>query len=807
MLYMKNNKLAVLVVILFSHFAARAQKIDSALNVLLAEHPVEKIYLQYDKEYYVAGETIWFKAYLQSDGKPSNLSNNFYLQFADSKGQVVSTHKFPIMGAVVKGNINIPDSLPQGNYYIRALTPHMFNYDEAFIYTRNLFIFKPGSVAAAGAETKNLSLQFFPESGHLTDGILSVVGFKATDQWGIPAEIEGIIKSDDGTTIASFKSFHDGMGRIQFKPQAGKKYVAEVETAAGKRSYPLPLVESSGISLKMQDEKGGKKFQLSRTAKEKERFDILILVAQINNHIVYENEIAFEDYPSIVGHLLTDSLPSGILHFTVFNKDRMPLAERLSFIDNGEYKGMATIADVKLSFEKRAANSMEVVFPEAIQRSCAVSVTDVSGQAFADQENIYSRFLLTSDLKGYVYNPAWYFENHNDSVHLAMDNLMLTHGWSRFSWTKILANQYPAKKHEDRGLFSISGKVVDPKTQVPLSYGKVGFLVEAEDSTSQTIEGMLDAAGRFKLDSVAFFGKAQLFYGYTDKNEKQKPALVILDENKLENDIRVVPADIMQWAAAKNVMPLQNKDEIALRYQQGKVKLEEVKELENVNVNASSSKKPIDAVNEKYTTGVFRGTAKESIDNINEPVNDRSINVIDFIKNRIQQVDFTGNNFVNRKNFSLLTGQRWLVGTFLNEQPVDIFMLRTLRAVDIALVKFFDAGFVGAGSAFPGGAISVYTRDRFTEQQKPDKLEFVEYNGYSIQKQFYSPDYSVPGAKSQQRDNRTTLYWNPDIFTDTETKSVKLNFYNNDFSKKYKVIVEGFDAAGKLIHAEKVIGN
>ncbi|MBK9466224.1 MAG: hypothetical protein IPN56_15905 [Chitinophagaceae bacterium] len=50
------------------------------------EHPVEKNISQYDKEYYVPVKPSGLKPTLQSDGKPSNLSNNFYLQFADSKG-------------------------------------------------------------------------------------------------------------------------------------------------------------------------------------------------------------------------------------------------------------------------------------------------------------------------------------------------------------------------------------------------------------------------------------------------------------------------------------------------------------------------------------------------------------------------------------------------------------------------------------------------------------------------------------------------------------------------------------------------
>ncbi|HEY6062875.1 MAG TPA: hypothetical protein VIV35_04665, partial [Chitinophagaceae bacterium] len=362
-------------------FHTAAQKVDSALNVLASQHLSEKIYIHYDKEYYVAGETIWFKAYLYSDGKPSGMSSTLYLQFADSRGHVIFNKEYPTLGAVAKGNMDIPDSLSQGNYYIRAFTAGMLNYDEAFIYTKNIFVLKPSATNAPLAATgpQNVSLQFFPESGNLVDGILTVVGFKATDQWGTAVDVSGVIKTEDKTTIASFKSYHNGIGKVQFKAQAGKKYIAEVETAAGPRTYPLPPVLPSGINLKIQDEKGGKKFQLSRSEKDKAQFDNLLLVAEINNHIVYENEIAFEDYPSVIGHLLTDSLPSGILHFTVFNKDGMPLAERISFVDNGEYRGAAEIGITKAGTEKRAENTFEINFPNTIQRSCSVAVIDLPG--------------------------------------------------------------------------------------------------------------------------------------------------------------------------------------------------------------------------------------------------------------------------------------------------------------------------------------------------------------------------------------------------------------------------------------------
>jgi len=155
----------------------------------------------------------------------------------------------------------------------------------------------------------------------------------------------------------------------------------------------------------------------------------------------------------------------------------------------------------------------------------------------------------------------------------------------------------------------------------------------------------------------------------------------------------------------------------------------------------------------------------------------------------------------------LIAGQKWIVGIFIDEVPADINQLRVLRMDDVALVKFYEAGFVGVGSGSPGGALAVYTRDKSNRDEKPDKLSFVEYKGYSISKEFYTPDYNNKEIRHPASDNRTTLYWNPDVYTDTETTSVKLNFFNNDFSKKFKVVVEGFDATGKLVHLEKVFGN
>lgn len=806
---MKIIRLAsFLSVLLLTFLQTKAQRFDSSLALFAAKFPPEKIYIHYDREYYVAGETIWFKAYIYNNGKPGSLSDNLYFQLADSKGHIIINSKIPVLGAVAKGNIDLPDSLSQGNYYIRAFTPNMMNTDEPFLYRKNIFVFKPSAVnQKTTAPGQTVSVQFFPESGQLVDGIVSTVAFKAVDQWGTPVDISGVIKTEDGTTIAPFKSYHDGIGKLPFKPQAGKKYIAEVETAAGKRTYQLPDVKASGINLSVENEKGGKKLQLSRSEKDKATYDNLLLLVQINNQVVFETEVAFEDYPTIVGHIGTDSLPSGILHFTVFNKEKIPLAERLAFIDNGEYRSMSAINTVKTSFEKRGANELELVFLDGIQRSCSASVIDMPEFSFNDNDNIFSRFLLTSDLKGYIYNAAWYFEEHGDSTAVAMDNLMLTHGWSRFNWTKILSERIADKKYNDQPYVSVSGTVVDERTKQPLQGGKLNIYLVTADSSEKSYETIVNTKGEFKIDSLYFIGKSKFFYTYTDIREKQRPALVILSGNEIEKIASSDAGDMALNNIQRRDEQGNNKNEIDKRYNDVQSKLEEIKELERVTVRAKTVKRPSDIVNEKYTTGVFRSEANAQLDNINEPANDKSINAADYIKNNIQAIEVQNGQFVNRKNMSLMTGQKWPIGIFINEAPANMVLLRTIRMQDVALIKFYEAGFIGVGSSFPGGAVAVYTKEKFKEEEKPDKWNYFEYNGYAVTKEFYNPDYSPVGPKQPLKDNRTTLYWNPNVYTEGESTSVKLYFYNNDFSKKFKVVIEGFDAAGRLIHDEKIIGN
>jgi len=781
------------------------QKYEDALSKFATAKSGAKLYIQYDKEYYVAGETVWFKAYFYANERPDGNNNNLFLQLVDGKGKPIIDQRYPVLGAVANGQLHLPDTLSQGNYYVRALTAKMLTGDASDVYQKNLVVLKNGEKIAAPA-TAPAFVQFFPESGQLIDGILSIVAFKSIDKWGAPVEVSGTLQDESGITIASFKTYHDGIGKMQFVPKAGKKYSAVITTAAGSQTFPLPEVSKSGINLKLMEEKGGKKFQLSRGKGNESLYDSITLVAQINNHVVYENEIAFDGYPSIIGHLITDSIPSGVLQMTVFDKTGKPIAERLSFVNNNEYKDNGDISITKKGLNAKEENIYDINFATPLQRSMSVSVTDYVEHSFVIDNNIISTFLLSDNLTAHIWNPSWYFNNQTDSVKIALDNLLIIQQYKGVDWATIMNGKLPTEAAKEQSFLTLNGKVVDSKTNQPVSGGKLTLLIEAADSTTVSYEVPVDDKGRIALDSLFFNGKSSIYYSYADSKKKIKPALLIPDEDELFFNAFRIPKDFALNSFKMHLEKSGTNKELENRFRYTESTRSNVKELEKVIVESDRKKSPYDAVNEEYTTGVFRSDAKDVIDNINNPVTDKSINAVDFIKNRIQQVELGPGGFVNRKNMSLISGQKWAVGIFLNESQATIGLLQTIRAKDIALVKFFEAGFVGVGSNFPGGAIAVYTKEKMREEQPVDKLEHIDRVGYTITKEFNSPYYSQASANKNIPDYRTTLLWNPNLFMDANSKTAQVKFYNNDFSKRLKITIEGFDAEGKLIHIEKIIG-
>lgn len=144
---------------------------------------------------------------------------------------------------------------------------------------------------------------------------------------------------------------------------------------------------------------------------------------------------------------------------------------------------------------------------------------------------------------------------------------------------------------------------------------------------------------------------------------------------------------------------------------------------------------------------------------------------------------------------------------FLDEMPMmEPADMSHVAMNDVALIKIFNPPFMGGFGNGAGGAIAVYTRKGGDDLARRGKgLETGSVVGYSVLKEFYSPDYATHHMMHEVSDVRSTLYWSPYVLTDKNNKKIKIEFYNNDLSTSFKVILEGINEEGKLTRLEKII--
>ena len=424
------------------------------LNRLDKEYPQEKLYLQFDRSIYNAGETIWFKAYLFSGINLSLLSKTIYAELVDDKGNIIQRVTAPVLRSSAAASFEIPATITGDRIYVRAYTKWMLNFDSSFLYVKALPLISKKPVVNKAA-TPTTYLQFFPEGGDLVEGLSSRVAFKATDEHGIPVAVKGDILDAGGKKITSFTSIHDGMGVFTLTPEVLKEYKAVWKDDHGQlHETPLPVAKKEGFALEVNNNGTGIDFKITRSPDTSSVYSEVTIVAQLQHQLVYRAKAKVAAGENINASIPIDSLPSGILQLTIFNKDEQPVAERIVFINQQDYYFITDLNPSLINTSKREKNVIQVDVPDTIICNLSVAVTDADLNASGEnQDNIFAHILMTSDIKGYVHNPGYYFSGEADSIVKHLDLVMMTNGWRRFKWEDVLANRWPVLKNIAGRLF------------------------------------------------------------------------------------------------------------------------------------------------------------------------------------------------------------------------------------------------------------------------------------------------------------------------------------------------------------------
>ncbi|HUC80751.1 MAG TPA: hypothetical protein VMR70_07520 [Flavisolibacter sp.] len=805
MLTNRFTKKIIAILLLLFHFslASFSQELDSLLLVQRLHDPQEKAYVHFDKSYYNPGETVWFKAYLLAGAELSENSKNFYAELIDENGKVIAQRTAPVIFSGASGSFDLDSNFKTPVVYFRGYTTTMLNSDTSFLFTKAIRLLlpkkKPEKTLPSSATTV---VKFLPEGGNMVAGVSNTVAFHATDPQENPKNISGSIVENKGTKVADFATLHDGMGLVQFIPEEGKTYSAVWKEGSGKSTTtPLPLATPQGLVLKISDDPKGKRFSLFRSADVPDAFKRVHVIGYINQQIAFRADVNLHNRVSAAGLFPTETLPTGILQVTVFDSLYKPVAERIAFVNNREYEMDGDAYFTKKNFTKRGLNQVEVSMSDSMPANLSLSITDANlhkSNSMAD--NIISRFLLTADLRGKVNDPYYYFYSNRDSVPLHLDLVMLTHGWRRYNWENVLAGKTTPHRFKESNYLSFNGKIaglspgnISPDLQL------VGILQTA-DSAKNFVNLPVDRTGKVFSDGLVFYDNAKLFFNFNKKNMTFDKSMLLVDNGLRRPFARVAPD-----TSAKLSLPfidaavIDSNTRINNMSQQASRLLANSKLMENITVSARA-KTTKDKMEEKYVSGLFSGDGR-SFDLVNDPLASAYMDVFQYLQGKVPGLQISGGG----ASASL----SWRGGSpvlYLNEMQTDVNMISSTPVSDIAYIKVFRPGesIVSGGG---GGVISIYTRKGGDTQDDPrvKGLSYVQLMGYSPVKEFYSPDYATTSERHAYDDLRTTLYWNPSVILDRNRKRLRISFYNNDVTKRFRIVLEGLNAMGRLIHVEKEV--
>ncbi len=789
-------------IIVFLAANASSQTPDIILNRIAEQNPIEKLYLHLDRDNYIAGESIWFKAYHYTDFLPGKKATTIFVELLDASSRLIEQKTTPVFEGTGHGQFELPVTLPAGIYFLRAYSPTMLNYDAGFTYIKRINISGKNTQNTIAAQKPAATrIEFFPEGGNFVTGLSNTIAYKATNEAGLPVAVSGLVKNEANETVAEFSSYHDGMGFFDLVPQGKNTYYIILNGDPAAKKYMLPPQSAKGIILKVISSGKTKSFEILQHTGDP-AFEVAYMIGQMQHNTAFKTSFP-EKKNRLTGNIQTEDFPSGILHITAFNKDGIPLAERLTFVNNREYIQGGELTIDTLDFSEKGKNVFTLSLKDTVQGSFSMAVTDAAFEYLPKRtENILSGLLLTADIKGYVHDPAYYFSSDADTVANALDLVMMTNGWRRFKWTTI-DKDFPATPvYKDPGYITLTGKVNIEGTKKPFADKELLTLIVAADSSRTLQMVRTNAKGQYRLDSLFFFDKANIFIN-DPKRKGRKFIDVFGDEHVLSKPyvlpgintgIYPLPAAIYTTTQQRLI----DNEYDAITKANGLL-------LKGITVK-SRPKTRQEEFEEKNVSALFTGGDVRSLSLLGKPTVGYA-NILDYLQARLPGLEVRKMNFGEyRIGFRLTSSfsSSPVPTIFLDEALSDVSMLAALPAEQVALVKMYSH-FVATPGGGIGGVLAVYTKKAADlKLEIPSTGDVLKYKGYSVIKEFYSPDYSVDTLKNAN-DKRITLLWSPDIWVSDINPNIPVSFYNNDRTRLFKVVVEGMSSTGKLFFIEKIL--
>jgi hypothetical protein len=875
-----------------------AQRDTLSLNTIITksvkfsnDFPIEKVYVHFDKPYYAAGDTVWFKAYTTVDiHLPSQLSKIVYVDVYNDQDSMMTSLKLPLVNGVAPGMIPLPvQGYKQGNYRLRAYTNWMLNFDGAYLFNKVLTIGNPvdkevltnvsysntggaqpavtvkifykdangkpyanqkvswrteashdetgkgrgttdqngyltitlpptPSITLSGSTlfttldigTKSITnifplksaapgkdVQFFPEGGQLIAGIPCKVAIKAIKADGLGIDVKGTVVDNQGQTVCTLTSQHLGMGVFAMQPEAGKTYKANITFADGSQaSYDLPRVQASGITLMVANGDADNltiRILASESYFQANQNKNFYIIAQAGGFIRYAAQTPLQKqvYSAIIPKT---KFQSGTLQVTLFGPNGYPVSERITFIQRPDLMNLTINTDKPLYIHrqpvKMTLTAKNGTLPAEANLSVAV-IDESKVKVDEDAETtILSSLLLTSDLRGYVEKPNYYFKKPDEKTTADLDVLMLTQGYRRFVFRDVLAGKNPKISVMPEQGITITGTLRN-RTGLPIFRGNVRLLIPDKSFSMQTTT---NADGQFKFENVIVNDSTKVVINARD-NVNYNSLMLMVDGSAYPSVSRItnLPDERLNIDSTMRAY-LENSKRVYNNTHQ----------LKEVVIKAAPAPKKLGHLEHGSLMGL-----NPQPDHLLDGERFKGCTFfISCLQSMALGLTYLDNTFYVTRDYN--AGIKKPMEVYMDGLQVDMNYLQTVNSADVESVEiFFKDGMSGINQRDGTNGVLVINKKKapkgtpmkLADLQKllPSPYQVDLYpHGYTVVKEFYAPKYDPLKLNAGGVDLRSTIYWNPKVVTDKVTGAATLQFNNADGVGSYRAVVEGIDKDGNI---------
>lgn len=779
------------------------EQLSRNLDSLYQYNPFEKCYLHTDKDWYFPGETIWFRTYVTVDEAPGELSKIIYVDLSNDSGKIIGKTMWKQESSGNRGDIYLPRTTPPGLYRLRAYSLYMLNTPERIHETYIRVTDGTTSIFSAATANESLNLQLQPEGGHLIAGLENKLGYFVLQSNGLPAAGAVLLLQDAAQNlVAADTATAEGLGAFIFTPKDTGNYRISVSYSGTQKEFPVPPIIKVG--LRLQATPSANRIFLALSTLQQQQYPVVMIIAQMNGMVVYAQEYKLED-GTAAGAIDIRKLPAGILQIFCISNQSELLAERLAFVHK------PTPASIQIENKNALQPKKEIALvlnglPDTAYIS--VAITDAEPVWQPRPTITYPQYLhLSEATSGYTGPASDFFQNTESSIKKT-DLLLLASGKSRFKAADVLTATMPLIRYLPQTGIAVSGTIQSTST-IPKD-SRVNLIIKTEDSTTVFTDAVIQAGNRFAAGNLDFRKQARIYV--KDNSSRVAHTNITLEPAYIDTLQQLPPfggivAAQQQQPAVVKKTPIA--DTALQRFQYGKKQANELNEI----IITGKLKSKEQQLTEQYASEQFR----QSEYTLTPDSNIAYASIWQYLLANVAGLQINGDlltdpevhftRYTALRNFSAadatfvedMNNNRSSIAFFLNEMMVPIVSITDLNPKDIALIKVNRNPNMGLNA--PLGSIAIYTRKGSWWGRGDFSRALI--TGYNSAREFFSPQYNPSEAALGTTDLRTTLYWNASLPIKNGTATIR--FFNNDVSKRLKVVVCGMDASGLPVYFEKII--